>query len=133
DSDGEISILRIEEANNVITKLMQAIPEVVTCHQLVYIGNSVRTKRRRRQIQKKDAVGTPKLELFWLPTVNMHTNVDNIGSDSDFEIFEDGFEIETVEGHNITSYPLIHWLILSKNWKKKLKAAFSNLPSEACI
>ncbi|CAG8661130.1 719_t:CDS:2, partial [Gigaspora rosea] len=72
DSDGEISIFRIEKANNVITKLMQAIPE-------------------------KNAVGTPKLELFWSPTVNTHTNVDNIGSDSDSEIFEDGFEIETVE------------------------------------
>ncbi|CAG8773476.1 19474_t:CDS:2, partial [Racocetra persica] len=77
DSDREISILRVEKTNNIITKLMQAI------------------------LEKKAAVGTPKLELFWSPTINVYTNLNNIDSDSNSEIIEDGFEVETAKGHSI--------------------------------
>ncbi|CAG8782346.1 11011_t:CDS:2 [Dentiscutata erythropus] len=49
--DREISILRPEEADNMITRLIQAVLEVTTHRPLVYIENSERTKRRRRQIQ----------------------------------------------------------------------------------
>ncbi|CAG8773511.1 719_t:CDS:1, partial [Dentiscutata heterogama] len=38
--DGEISILRPEEANNIITRLMQAVSEKTTHRPLVYIGNA---------------------------------------------------------------------------------------------
>ncbi|CAG8773659.1 6480_t:CDS:1, partial [Dentiscutata heterogama] len=38
--DGEISILRPKEANNIITRLMQAVPEKTTHRPLVYIGNA---------------------------------------------------------------------------------------------
>ncbi|CAG8806512.1 6410_t:CDS:2, partial [Racocetra persica] len=51
--------------NNVITRLLQAVPEVTNHQPLVYVGNSKRTKRHRRQLQQKAVVGTPKLELFW--------------------------------------------------------------------
>ncbi|CAG8624222.1 9070_t:CDS:2, partial [Racocetra fulgida] len=79
DRDGEISILRIEEANDVITKLMQAVSEVTTHRPLVYIGNSVRTRRWRRQIQRKAAVGTP----------------------NDSETSESNFEVGTAKDHMI--------------------------------
>ncbi|CAG8837776.1 24665_t:CDS:1, partial [Racocetra persica] len=65
DSDRKISILRVKKANNIITKLIQAIPEVITHHLLVYIRNSIRTKKWQKQMQKKAAIETPKLELFW--------------------------------------------------------------------
>src|SRR5260364_221374 len=67
DGDTEVSIVKDEDANNVITKLLQAVPEVTTHRPLVYVGNSVRTNRRRRQLQQKAAIGTPKLESFWTP------------------------------------------------------------------
>ncbi|CAG8709081.1 5222_t:CDS:2, partial [Racocetra fulgida] len=122
DSDGEISILRVEEANNVITKLMQAIPEVITHHPLVYIRNSVRTKRWQRQMQKKAA------------TVNAYTNLDNIDLDSDSEIIKDGFEVETAEGHSIICFKKLGDTIKRlENEIKRNKHKASIIVAEAAV
>ncbi|CAG8492388.1 359_t:CDS:2, partial [Cetraspora pellucida] len=123
--DGEISILRPKEVNNIITRLMQAVPEKTTHQPLVYIGNTIRMKRRQRQLQQEAAVGTPKLELFWSPMINRHMNIDDdgmsntISSDSDSETFRSNFEVETVEDHNIMSLENLNHAI--KQLKKEIK------------
>ncbi|CAG8765170.1 6698_t:CDS:2, partial [Dentiscutata heterogama] len=98
-----------------------------TTHRpLVYIGNAVRTKRRRRQLQREAAVGTPKLELFWSPMVNRHMNMDDdgmsntISSDSDSETFGSDFEVETVEDRNIMSLENLNHAI--KQLEKEIKS-----------
>ncbi|CAG8654963.1 12931_t:CDS:2, partial [Racocetra fulgida] len=94
--DREISILRSKEADNVITRLMQAVPEVTTHWPLVYIENSIRTKRRRKQ---------------------MH---DTISSDSNSETFGSDSEVEIAESYNIMSLENLNNTI--KQLKKEIKS-----------
>ncbi|CAG8698372.1 19235_t:CDS:2, partial [Gigaspora rosea] len=141
--NGKISILRPKEADNVITRLIQAVPEITTHRPLVYIRNSKRTKRRWRQMQREATARTPKLELFWLPMVNRNTNMDDddisdtISLDSNSETFGSDSEVETAKSHNIMSLENLNNTI--KQLEKEIKSnkhseiAFSNLPLEACV
>ncbi|CAG8603641.1 4361_t:CDS:2, partial [Dentiscutata heterogama] len=64
NSNSEISILRADEADNIIKRLMNTVLEVTTYWLLVYIGNSKRTKRRQRQIQQKATVVNHAIPIF---------------------------------------------------------------------
>ncbi|CAG8500594.1 9239_t:CDS:2 [Scutellospora calospora] len=106
-SDTEISVLRTEEANNVITRLLQAVSEVTNHQLLMYIRNSVRAKRRRKQLQWKAAVGIPKLESFWSSIANACTSVndsDNTSMNDELTSLDsDNFEVEIVRDYNLIS------------------------------
>ncbi|CAG8473821.1 19518_t:CDS:2 [Racocetra persica] len=73
DSDGEISILRIEEVNDIITRLIQAV------------------------LERKAVVGIPKLELFW-----SSVNPDIYSSDSNSETSKSDFEVGTAKDRMIS-------------------------------
>ncbi|CAG8519646.1 23557_t:CDS:2, partial [Racocetra persica] len=106
-SDTEINILRIEEANNIITRLLQAVSEVTNHRPLVYVRNSVRAKRRQRQLQREAAVRTPKLESFWPSIANACTSMndsdDTSMNDEPTSSDSDDFEVKIVSDHNLMS------------------------------
>ncbi|CAG8838216.1 3651_t:CDS:2, partial [Racocetra persica] len=65
-------------------------------------------------------------------TVNTHTNLDNIDSDSDSEIIKDGFEVETTEGYSIIfSKKLDNTIKKLKNEIKSNKHKTSIIVAEA--
>ncbi|CAG8686145.1 23419_t:CDS:2, partial [Racocetra persica] len=109
DRDIEISIVRDEDMNNIITKLLQAVPE------------------------QKAAIITSKLESFWTPVISADMNNNIIDSDSNSE---NEFEVEIDKGHNMSPEMLGN---IIKQLEKKVKnnkhgeAIFSNLLSEACV
>ncbi|CAG8445682.1 15618_t:CDS:2 [Dentiscutata heterogama] len=99
-SDTGISILRTEKANNVITRLLQAVPE-------------------------EAAVGISKLESFWSSIVNACTSVNNSDNTSinnePTSLDSDDFEVEIVRDHN---------LISSKNLNNTIKQLENEFKSD---
>ncbi|CAG8457140.1 15938_t:CDS:2, partial [Dentiscutata heterogama] len=122
DSDVEISILEDEEANSIITRLLLAV---------LIIGHLCILEIRKEQ---EAAVGTSKLELFWLPRVDTYMsdgvdmNDEPIGSDSDSE---NDFEIEAIRDHNIMSSEILNSKI--EQLKEEIKSDKYSEVEKACL
>ncbi|CAG8662630.1 34849_t:CDS:2, partial [Racocetra persica] len=92
-SDTEINVLRTEEANNVITRLLQVVPE-------------------------EAAVGTSKLESFWPSIVNACTSIND--SDNTKNEFKSN-EYSEIEKARL--YTMLSYLHLVEHSRKRVEAS----------
>ncbi|CAG8676892.1 15978_t:CDS:2, partial [Racocetra fulgida] len=140
DNDGNLSAYNepIENDNteNIVKKLQDAVNKYYQeCdssqpRRLHYLGNSVRTKRRKRQQQREAAKGTPPLHTFW----NQEKSHQEAGEVKSYdEQLEDEGQLEEVdeevneEVNEEDAARLSEDEIEICNWRKKIPAALENL------
>ncbi|CAG8825875.1 5043_t:CDS:2, partial [Gigaspora margarita] len=93
-------------------------------HKPCYLGNSVRTKRRKRQQQREAAKGTPTLLTFW--------NQNKTSEEADeMELSDDKVELSDVERLDEVDEDDTGGLsedeIEISNWHKRISTALENI------
>ncbi|CAG8630199.1 6637_t:CDS:2 [Cetraspora pellucida] len=105
------------ENNNATTNTFYRESDSNKSHRPCYLGNSISTKRRKRQQQREAAKGMPTLFTFW--------NQDKTAEeDIEVELFDDGWLDEVNEDD---TEGLLEDEIETSNWYKKIQTALENI------
>ncbi|CAG8607258.1 17279_t:CDS:2 [Cetraspora pellucida] len=114
-------LIENDDAKNIVKKLQDAANKYYReCYsnqtrRLCYLGNSVRTKRRKKQQQREAAKGTSTLHTFWAQKKSSEET-------SEAELYND---LEEVDKNDIGG--MLENKIEPHNWNKKISTALENL------
>ncbi|CAG8702261.1 149_t:CDS:2, partial [Racocetra fulgida] len=140
-----LQLIENDDAENIVKKLQDAANKYYRecdsnqTRRLRYLGNSVRTKRRKKQQQREAAKGTPTLHTFWAQKksseetseAELYDDVDErLENERQLEEFDDeqlaneGW-LEEVDENDIGG--MSEDEIEPHNWNKKISTALENL------
>ncbi|CAG8678175.1 4207_t:CDS:2, partial [Cetraspora pellucida] len=127
-SNTEISILRTEEVNNVIIRLLQAVPEVTNHRLLMYVGNSIvnacTSMNNSNNISMNDKLTSSDSNDFEVKIVRDYNLISPKNLNSIIKQLENEFKSnEYSEIDKVRLYTMLSYLYLVEHGRKKVEAS----------
>ncbi|CAG8830034.1 12653_t:CDS:2, partial [Cetraspora pellucida] len=140
-----LQLIENDDAENIVKKVQDAANKYYQecdsnqTHRLCYLGNSVRTKRRKKQQQRKLAKGTPTLHTFWAPKKSSEETSEAELYDDVDEQLKNERQLEEFDNEQLANKGWLEEVdendiggmsedeIEPHNWNKKISTVLENL------